>query len=250
MKGSYWSKDEKDLMEKYFKTKMSEMVLYERMHAINPDRSLEAVFRMIREYKSKGYEKGKTKVQKSLRVGYLDIEATALNASFGFMLSWYIKAAGKNEYDFSVITKKEISEYEFDKRVVRELLEAMKKYDIIYAHYGGDRRFDIPFIRTRAIVHGYGDMLPENAEKFIMDTWVTARNKLKFHSNRLGSIADVLGIENVKKTPLSVNQWILASAGEPKALEYIAIHNKRDVQVLERVHEKLKCVERGPLKSM
>jgi uncharacterized protein YprB with RNaseH-like and TPR domain len=239
-----WSNPEQKEIEKYFSTGISEMTLFKRLHKLNSQRTYEAVTRRLRHMKEKGWNKDSAKALSKLKVGYLDIESTALNASFGFMLSWYIKAEGKNEYDFAVITKKEIQDHEFDKRITKELLEAFKKYDVLYTHYGADRRFDIPFIRTRAVIHGLQDELPGYMEKFIMDTWVIARNKFKFHSNRLASIADVLGIEEVKKTPLSVKQWLLASTGDEKALGYIVLHNKRDVQVLEKVHKKLKCAER------
>ena len=245
-----WTKDETDLIESYFTTSITELNLYNKVQMLNPNRTFEAVMRMIRRYKEEGYERNRAKILKKLRIGYLDIEATNLNGNFGMMLSWYIKREGKNEYDNSVITKKEIFNYNFDKRLVKELLEAFKNYDVLYTHYGSDRRFDLPFIRTRAYAHNMEKSLPEYMENFIMDTYPIARNKLKLHSNRLGSIAEALGVNGVVKTPLSPRQWQLATAGQPKALEYISLHNKRDVQLLERVHKKLKCIERPIYKSM
>jgi uncharacterized protein YprB with RNaseH-like and TPR domain len=185
----------------------------------------------------------------NLRVGYLDIEATNLAANFGYILSWYIKEKGKNHYDYAVITKKEIQSYDFDRRVVGELLEAMKNYSVLYVHYGSDRRFDIPFIRTRAFVNGLQKMLPDYMDVFIMDTYPIARNKLKLNSNRLGTIAEALGVKD-KKTPLCGRQWTLAAIGDEDALKYIALHNKKDVDVLEKVHEKLAYIERPLYRSM
>ena len=237
-----WSAEEIDLLLKYFKTAWAKLTLFQKLQSLNPNRSYEAMTRQIRRMKAKGMEKPKQSAIKKLRVGYLDIETSNLVADFGMILTWYIKAAGKNHYDFAIITKKEIHDYSFDKRVVSELLDALDNYDVLYVHWGVDRRFDIPFIRTRAFVHNLENKLPKRMEKFILDTWPIARNKLKLHSNRLDSIAEVLGIP-VKKTPLSPKRWNLARAGHPDSLEYIALHNKRDVQILERIHKKLAIVE-------
>ena len=246
----YWTNEEQKKMEKYFNSGVTEMTLYKQLHKINPKRTYEAMMRRIRKMTADGWKKDKDVALEKLRIGYLDIETTNLKGNFGYMLSWYIKKEGKNEYDFSVITKKEIMEYKFDKRLVEELLVAMKNYDVLYTHYGSDRRFDVPFIRTRAYAHNLEDGLPNNMEVFIMDTYPIARNKLCLHSNRLGSIAEALGVDNVKKTPLSSKKWFMAMVGEPDALNYIVTHNKRDVQLLERVHKKLRKVERPIYRSI
>jgi len=245
-----WSVSEIEAVKRYFNTQITEMTLFKRIHILNPNRTYEAMMRRIRYMRDDGWSRTKTNMLKTLRVGYLDIEATNLNGNFGMMLSWYIKKKGKREYDSAVIKKSEIFDYSFDKRLVKELLEAFKNYDVLYTHYGSDRRFDVPFIRTRAYAHGLENDLPDYMDKFLMDTYPIARNKLKLHSNRLGSIADAVGVKNVKKTPLSPQTWQLATAGEAKALAYIELHNKRDVEVLEAVHTKLEKVERPIYKSM
>jgi len=185
-----------------------------------------------------------------LRIGYLDIEASDLDGDFGRVLTWYIKPRGSKKYDYSIITKKEIFDYEFDKRLILEFLEAIKKYDVLYTHWGVDRRFDIPFLRTRALRHGILDQFPRRFEKFIMDTWPIARNKLRLHNNRLDSIADACGIRGVKKTPLSARTWELGAEGHPESLKYIATHNRHDVILLEKIHRKLECMENKIYRSM
>lgn len=245
-----WTIEEQEQMDKYFTTNITEMTLYKRLHNINPNRTYEAMMRRLRRMREQGYVRNKDVAIKKLRIGYLDIEATNLNGNYGFMLSWYIKTKGKNEYKHSVIKKGEIYNYSFDKRLVEELLEALKHYDVLYTHYGSDWRFDIPFIRTRAFRHSIEDKLPDNMEKFIMDTYPIAKSKLKLSSNRLGTIAELLGIKNVKKTSVDPDVWERAIAGDPKALEYVRDHNKKDVQILERVHSRLEKVEKPIYRSM
>lgn len=245
-----WSEEEIALLEKYFSSTMGELALYMSIQAINSNRTYEAVMRQIRKYKANGYEKGREKALKKLRVGYLDIETTNLAANFGYMICWFIKEGGKDHYDSGIITKKEIFDYEFDKRITKELLEAMSHYDILYTHYGSDRRFDVPFIRTRAYRWELENLLPDRMEQFIMDTYPLAKYKLRLHSYRLGSIAAALGVKNVKKSVLDPEKWELARVGHPASLAYIYDHNKKDVQVLERVHQKLKKVERPIYRSI
>ncbi len=242
--GVRWSDEELRLCAQFFRTQMMPMTLYQRIIAINPARSYEAMMRKLREMRLKGWQKPVDRVRTHLRVGYLDIEATNLNADFGFILSWYIKARGKNHYDFAYVTRKEILSFQFDRRIIEELLEAFKNYDKLYAHYGGHSRFDLPFINSRVYHHKLEKKLPRYMEKFIEDTWVLARRKLKLHSNRLDSIARHLGIKHIKKTPLEPALWQRAAVGDEEAIEKICLHNKRDVQLLEAVHKKLEHIER------
>lgn len=251
MLNSRWSDKEKKELVKFFDSSWTPMTLYKRINKINPNRSYEAVMRAIRRYKSeKGYSQKCKDALKKLRIGYLDIEATNLNASFGFMLSWYIKKDGKDEYDWGLITKEEIFNLTFDKRILKKLLKALDHYDILYTHYGIDGRFDIPFIRTRAFVHNMEDLLPDYMEKIILDTYMIARRKLRLHSNRLDVIATTLGIKNISKTRLEPIIWTKASAGDMESLLYIKKHNKIDVKLLEKIHHKLRKIERPIYRSM
>ena len=242
-----WTVDEIDLVQKWFCNKWTKMTLYHRLQKLPPRRSYEAMCRKIRRMRKQGWTRDKEDAIQKLRVGYLDIECTHLKGNFGYILCWYIKAAGKNKFYKSVITRREILNYEFDKRVVRELLEAFDNFDVLWTHYGSDWRFDLPYIRTRAFAHGMENLLPNKGEKFIKDTFPISRKKLALHSNRLDSIADHLGIKTVQKTKLAPEKWRLAAVGHKESLEYIDKHNKHDVIILERVH---KAFQRGGLDTM
>jgi uncharacterized protein YprB with RNaseH-like and TPR domain len=226
------------------------MTLFQQIHKINSRRSYEGVARKVRAWRAKGFEQNKDSCKKKFRVGYLDIEASDLSADWGFMLTWYIKPRGSRNYDFGIITQKEILDGSYDYRITKELLLALDNYDVIYTHWGADRRFDLPFIRTRAMVHNLEKMLPNYLEKFLFDTWPIARNKLRLRRNSLDNIARTLGITGIGKTYLDPLIWKRAHIGDKKSLEYIAKHNKHDVILLERVHKKLECVERKIYRSM
>ncbi len=237
-----WTDAELHQFERYFKSLISQLTLFQKIREINPDRSYESISRQIRRMREQdGRIPSKEATKAALRVGYFDIESTGLN-QFGLMLCWHIKAAGKNHFDSGIIKRSELLNYSFDKRITSELLTAFKNYDVIYGHWAVDGRFDIPMIRTKALWHGIEDELPSRNQIYILDTWDIAKRKLRLHSNRLDAIGDALGIK-VKKTPLSARTWQMAAYGEPKALAYIFHHNRNDVLLLEEIHKRLKCVE-------
>lgn len=167
------------------------------------------------------------------RIGFLDIEASQLKADFGIVYSWYIKELGVNHYDSAVITREEILNGTLDKRVVQELVNALKSYSIIVTYYGTG--FDIPFIRTRALMQNV-DFIPYGEVQH-KDMYFMARSLLCLHSKRLESVCDSLGI--VGKTKIENKYWILANTGNKEALEYICEHNKGDVDILEKVYLRL-----------
>jgi len=171
------------------------------------------------------------------RIGYFDIETSQLQADFGICYSWVIKVKGKNEYYGSIITRNEIIAGMLDKRVMEELMDAFQNFDIIYTYYGS--RFDIPFVRTRTLIHGL-EFIPRG-QIIHRDLYYLARRCLKLSSNRLANVCRVLGIEG--KTNIEQRYWVLANTGNPTALKYIAEHNKGDVDILEKVHEKLSKFE-------
>lgn len=163
------------------------------------------------------------------KVGFLDIETSNLKANFGIVFSWCIKPAGSMKIQSSVITRKELASPTGDKRLIRDCIEAMNKYDRIVGHFGC--YFDIPYLRTRAIMHKlhfprYGDIV-------YTDTWKMAKRTLCIHSNRQNTIAEALFGKTIK-TRLNSKYWLLALQGDKKSLDYILKHNKADVIELER----------------
>ena len=85
------------------------------------------------------------------RIGFLDIEATSLNASFGYMLSYCIKPEG-GEVIKRPISPSEIKGLTFDKRLCQQFLEDIQEFDRVVTYYGTG--YDIPVLRTRCLTHG------------------------------------------------------------------------------------------------
>jgi uncharacterized protein YprB with RNaseH-like and TPR domain len=66
--------------------------------------------------------------------------------------------------------------------------------------------------------------------------------------NSLDNACDYLGIKG--KTPIDKNTWRAAKYGDPKALKEVLEHNKGDVVILEKLHNKLEFSRKWIRKSI
>lgn len=169
------------------------------------------------------------------KILFYDIEATNLSASMGYVLAIGYKFLGDKK-----VTVLTLDQYPGKKTTDdSELLKAFEKIhnsaDMVCYHFG--EFYDEPFLNTRRLIHG----MKRLNQVAMVDTWRIAKKKLKFHSNRLDAIARALGCP-YQKTALDGTAWIDASAGDKKALKYIAHHCKMDVLVLEWCYNKIKSM--------
>lgn len=173
-------------------------------------------------------------MNKEPRILFLDIEASNLSASMGYILAIGYKFAGSPAKVLSLADYPG-SKSTDDKKLLKAFEAVYNQADVVIHHFG--QYYDIPFIQTRRLIHKMKP-LPVVTQ---VDTWRIAKKRLKFHSNRLDAILKALGCP-YSKTPLDGNIWIDASAGNRKALKYVVKHCKMDVLVLEWVYNHLKSV--------
>ena len=189
----------------------------------------------------KCYERWK---REQVKEGYLDIEVTNLAANFGYVLSWFIKTRGKDEFKYGVVDKKDVDKGDFDKTIIQQCIEALNEYDRVYTYYG--TRLDIPYLRTRALYHNLSFPLFGMIKH--TDLYYHVKSRLKINSNRLETACRTLGIEG--KTHLDGKKWMQASCGNKDALNYVVDHNKWDVIILEKLHERLEDYYKGTNRSI
>lgn len=170
------------------------------------------------------------------RILIWDIEATSLNADFGYMLCFGYKWYGERTTKVVSVTdfEKHGDDVTNDREVVKAALAVLDSADMWVTWYG--KRFDVPFIQSRLMYHG----LPVLGMKPHYDGWETARKKMRLHSNRLASVSAFLEVE--EKTPLSGPIWVRAGAGHKPSIRYIRQHCKQDVIVLEQVYTRLRTI--------
>lgn len=179
-----------------------------------------------------------------VKIGYIDLETHNLKANFGILLSYAIKERGTNKIYSGTISKEDMNKKVLDKRLVKKCIDDMKKFDVVMGYYS--TKFDIPFIRTRAM---YWDIdFPSYGELQHKDIWYMVRAKMCLHSNRLEVACRHLGIKG--KTHLDGEYWVLAVTGDKDALKYVLDHNKKDVIILEKLHNRIKHYVKDTTRSI
>jgi len=169
------------------------------------------------------------------KIGFLDIEASNLKANFGIILCYCIKVAGEDKIYESCITKEEATQAAFpDKRLVQQLIKDMEQFDLLYGFYS--TKFDLPFIRTRAISNGLDFPLFGSIKH--KDVYYIVKNKFSLHSNRLEVACNEL-VGSSDKTHFDGNIWRTAVQGRKESLQYILEHCRADVCDLEKLTNKV-----------
>jgi len=158
------------------------------------------------------------------RIGFLDIETSNLKANFGIVLSWCILDENGKTLLKDYIKKADVESGGEDDRLIYTCISAMELYDRIVTHYG--TYFDIPFLRTRALIHKLD--FPERGTLYHTDVWKWARKTLCLHSNRQDVIAESL-YGKTEKTRISHPAWRKAMMGDEKAALEVLDHNEHDV---------------------
>ena len=84
------------------------------------------------------------KFGKEIKIGFADIEASNLTATFGIVYTYCIK-----ELDGKIIKRAisldDLYKGVFDKNLIAFFIEDTKRFTHLIWHYGVDRRFDLPF---------------------------------------------------------------------------------------------------------
>jgi DNA polymerase III epsilon subunit-like protein len=173
------------------------------------------------------------------RIGFADIEASNLTATFGIVYTYCIKELD-GELIKRAISLDDLHKGEFDKNLIASFIDDASKFTRLVFHYGNDRRFDVPFLRTRAVK--WNLPFPGHKCMYVSDTYPILRNKFKLHSNRLETACDFFNIP-AKKHKLNSEIWLNMITGNKrlmkKAIDYILIHNIEDVVSLEMLWKKI-----------
>lgn len=119
-----------------------------------------------------------------------------------------------------------------DRELVLKFAEIANEADELVAHNGDC--FDLPWLRTRALLHG---VRTDPFAKTI-DTLQWARRKFLFNSNRLDYIARFLGFGGKIKTEFGLWKDVVLRK-DAAALKRMVDYCKRDVELLEKVYDRL-----------
>lgn len=168
-----------------------------------------------------------------------DIESSNLSADWGTMLclgyEWYGTNKPKVISLLDTNTKckgcKRIDTLS-DAPLLEKVREILCEADLIVSWYGREGRgFDSRFINAR-LLHARLAPLPLIPQ---VDLHVTMRDRFKLGSNRLQNVQRFLQLSE-EKTPLDMDQWQLARAGDIQGLKYVNEHCLADVRVLREAY--------------
>lgn len=185
-----------------------------------------------------------THMKEDYKVGILDIETSHLKADMGIMLSYAIKEHGTKNIVSSCITPAEVKSDNMDKRLVKDCIKDMSKFDKLVTYYGTG--FDLPFIRARAIANKLDFPLFGSIDH--TDIYYIVKSKLNIRRKSLECACQLYGIEG--KNHVLGKFWLKALGGNKKALDYILDHNKRDVIITDELYDKIRVFSKELRKSI
>lgn len=121
-----------------------------------------------------------------------------------------------------------------DKELCLKLWQLMSEADILCAHNGD--AYDHKMSFARFVKHGFTPPAPSQT----IDTLKLARKHFKFSSNKLDDLGQYLGVGK-KLAHHGFDTWLgCMERDDPKSWREMVEYNKRDVELLQQVYEKLK----------
>lgn len=120
-----------------------------------------------------------------------------------------------------------------DKKMLKAFIDEMNKADEIITHNG--KRFDTPWIRTRAAFHGIEMHHTYNE----IDTYKLCKKYLNLPSNSLKEVCKYFGLES-KKDAGGIQTWIdVVYKKDKAALDHLLYYGDGDIVSLKAVFYKL-----------
>jgi hypothetical protein len=147
-----------------------------------------------------------------------------------FILTWAARWRGQKQVRSSFLQAQEAQDQD-DTRLVTQLADMVREADIIIAH--NVDKFDLPMLNNRVLLL---DLEPLGPTKTI-DTLKLARKHFRLAHNKLDYLGEVLGLG--KKIATTFELWKRAYAGNQTALREMTRYNRRDVELLEDVFDRL-----------
>lgn len=120
-----------------------------------------------------------------------------------------------------------------DKLLCVDLHKVLDEADVIIGH--NLDAFDNKKANARFVFHG---LKPPSPSKTI-DTLKLAKKHFKFDSNKLNSLGELLSVGE-KLPHQGFKLWLGCMEGDPKAWEVMKAYNAQDVELLEKVYERLR----------
>jgi uncharacterized protein YprB with RNaseH-like and TPR domain len=173
------------------------------------------------------------------KVAIVDIETTGFTADANFAICYCIKPLG-GKVITRTISLNDLYYGKYDLSLVKQFIEDIKEYDRLILHYGENGKFDLPFMRTRAVIWELDFPRPKTI--LVSDTYPILKDKFKLWRNSLKMACRAFDIP-AKQHGLDARIWTSLATGNPKiinkALRWTEIHCKEDVESTEKLWNKI-----------
>lgn len=143
-----------------------------------------------------------------------------------YTLCWAAKWADSNEILFDSIHQSS------PRKMIKRIHALLEQADMV-VHYHGTH-FDIPTLNKEFILFGMAPPSPYQQ----VDLLKTVRRRFRFASNKLGYVAERLGLGK-KYEHEGHTLWIRCMDGNDDAWQEMEQYNQHDVRLLERLYYKL-----------
>jgi len=170
------------------------------------------------------------------KIGVLDIETTNFKSNWGYTFCYYIKHYDKDKYESYILSPQEVRNVSQDKKLLKQLCVDIRKFDRIIVYWGKDRRHDIPFLRSRALLYGFD--FPIYKSLYVTDLYDICKAKLSLNNYRMATACYFFEIP-VKQHPYTPTVWNRAQSGHIPSLKTVSLHCKEDVDSTELLTQKL-----------
>lgn len=185
-------------------------------------------------------------LEKGIRYqGIFDIETSDFDPTEKFIICYNFTVrdilTGKEEHFEDAITKEDIktavskNNFHFDYRLLTNLSKCLKDCDHIVGHFSS--KFDMPYFRSRCLLTGRPELIPEYGELRYGDTWRMMKQSMKAKRNTLKNfITQTTGQD--EKTFVNLKFWFKVYYPDnqdwEKSMGYIVDHCRRDVRMTVR----------------
>lgn len=169
------------------------------------------------------------RVRGALAVAF-DIECTSLHADFGHILAACVKPLGEEPIVLR-LDAYHAHPTNDDFPLVRDLVSILAEAPLVVG-WNIDR-FDIPFLRTRKILHATVRTEPLPQAYFKSYDMLRLRRQLRLHNNRLETWMNNLVPQ--RKTDVLPKQWRDAMFFHKESMDYVVDHCVKDVIGTEQV---------------
>lgn len=181
-------------------------------------------------------------------IGYFDLEASGLNGSFGRLFSAACAHVNGDVWEARIDnpTYRNREHPSDDFKLAVAIRDHLLAHDILVSWNGkrgynskGRSGFDVPMLNARLMVPGHPKERVIGRYVKHLDLLKEIRKYIELHSFRLVSVQEFLELTEEKNSILP-RLWGRALDGDREALDYICLHNRKDVLVLREVFEEMR----------